>query len=277
MTPHEPQPEGPPAVLHHTPQPPCFGAEPLPPTVATILWRGDQLGTPVAEVLSSGYPELDRALPGGGWPCGALTELLVSQFSIVEARLLLPAVAPLTQTGRTVVLVGPALPPHAAGLRHGQVDERHLVWIDVDTPRDRLWATEQLIKAGTCGAIVSWLPLVRAEQIRRLQVLAARCRGPVFLCRPDHAARDASAAALRVRISLAPDWQLNVEVLKRMGPPLERPVRLVSIPGGLDKIMTPRLRHPSRWAPQIHRERHDHAVDSTAAALRRRSPEPSRS
>ena len=155
--------------------------------------------------------------------------------------------------------------------------DHSLVWIDVDTPRDRLWATEQLIKAGSCGAILAWLPLVRAEQIRRLQVLAARCRGPVFLCRPQSAARDASAAALRVSVSLAPDWQLDVEVLKRKGPPLEQPVRLVSIPGGLNKIMTPRLRHPSRWAPQIHRERHDHAVDSAAAALRSRSPEPSRS
>lgn len=231
----------------------------------------------MAEVLRSGYPELDRVLPGGGWPCGALTEVLVTQFSIVEARLLLPAVATLTRAGRAVVLVGPALAPHAAGLRHGDVDERHLVWIDVDTPRDRLWATEQLIKAGSCGAILAWLPLVRAEQIRRLQVLAARCRGPVFLCRPQSAARDASAAALRVSVGLAPDWQLDVEVLKRKGPPLEQPVRLVSIPGGLSKIMTPRLRHPSRWAPQIHRERHDHAVDSDAAALRSRSPEPSRS
>ena len=138
--------------------------QPLPACVEAAIWRADQLGDAVADVLPSGFPGLDAALPGGGWPCGVLTEVLVSQFSIVELRLLSPALANLTQASRTVVLVGPALAPHPPGLRHGGMDERFLVWVDVDTPRDRLWATEQLVKAGSAGAIVAWLPLVHAEQ-----------------------------------------------------------------------------------------------------------------
>ena len=259
----------PPSSLTSPLQNAVLGAsEPLPSEVEAALWRGDQLGSQVTETLSSGFPALDAVLPSGGWPCGSLTEVLVSQFSIVEFRLLAPLLALLTRGGRSVVLVGPPLSPHAPGLRHDGMDERHLVWVDVDTPRERLWSAEQLIKAGSCGALVAWLPLVRAEQLRRLQVLAARCKGPVFLCRPESAARDASAAPLRVIARVQTDWQIAVEVIKRKGPPLTDQLQLLSMPGGLSAIMTPRLRYPSRLVSQGP----SHAVVSpAAAAVRERS------
>jgi len=242
--------------------------EPLPHQVEAALWRGTELGGPVAEVLASGYPSLDHVLPGGGWPCGSITEVLVPQFSVVELRLLTPVIAALTQAGRVVALVGPPLTPHAPGLRHDRIDERHLVWSDVDAPRDRLWATEQLVKSKKCGAIVSWLPLVRPEQVRRLQVLASQCAGPVFLCRPESAIRDSSAAPLRLLARYEADWQIAVDVLKRKGPPLEERLHLLSMPGGVNKIMTPRLRHYSRL-----RARPSHAVVSHLAAAVRERPE----
>nr|WP_286197253.1 translesion DNA synthesis-associated protein ImuA [Variovorax boronicumulans] len=237
--------------------------ESLPREVEAMLWRGDQLGGHALAVQSSGFPELDAALPGGGWPCGALSEVLVSQFSVVEFRLLSGVLGTLTRAGRPVALVGPSLEPYAPGLRHDGVDERHLVWIDVDAPRDRLWSTEQLVKGGGFGAILAWLPLVRSEQIRRLQVLAGRCKGLVFLCRPEVAARDSSAAPLRVRARAQTDWQIAVEVLKRKGTPLDASILLPSMPGGLGSIMTPRLRYPSRL---VSRKPRDVVVSSTAAA-----------
>ncbi len=247
-------------------------SEPLPARVEAALWRGDQLGSAVVAVEGSGFAALDAVLPGGGWPCGALTEILVSQFSIVELRLLSPVLARLTRAGRTVVLIGPPLAPHPAGLRHDGIDERHLVWVDVDTPRDRLWSTEQMVKAGSAGAVVAWLPLVRAEQVRRLQVLAGHCKGPVFLCRPESAARDSSAAPLRVLARVATDWQITVDVLKRRGTPLEERLVLPSFPGGVSRIMTPRLRYPSRLIPApLPVEPRDAVDSSAAAAVRQRS------
>jgi protein ImuA len=242
--------------------------EPLPQQVEAALWRGTELGGSVAEVMSTGFQGLDGVLPGSGWPCGSLTEILVAQFSVVELRLLSPVLGALTRAGRVVALVGPPLAPHAPGLRHDGIDERHLVWVDVDTPRDRLWSTEQLVKAGSFGATVAWLPLVRAEQIRRLQVLAGRCKGPVFIIRPEIAARDSSAAPLRLVARVQTDWQISVDVLKRKGTPLEDRLLLPSIPGGLNKIMTPRLRYPSRLVPV----EPSHAVVSPAAAAVREQP-----
>lgn len=250
--------------------------EPLPAAVEAALWRGNQLGGLVSEVEPTGFAQLDALLPGGGWPCAALTEVLVTQFSVVEFRLLASVMAAITQRGRTVALVGPTLWPHMPGLRHHGVDDRHLVWVDVDAPKDRLWSTEQLVKAGSCGAVIAWLPLVRAEQVRRLQVLSAHCRGPVFLCRPESAARDSSAAPLRVVVRVETDWQIAVQVLKRKGAPVEGQLQLLSMPGGLNTIMTPRLRYPSRLVSV----EPSHAVDSpVAAAVRQPEPilEPSQS
>lgn len=247
--------------------------EPLPPHVESALWHGHQLGSSAAETVSTGFGKLDAVLPGGGWPCGALTEILVPQFSVVEMRLLLPLFGSLTTAGRTVALVAPPLAPHVPGLRHDAVDERRLIWTDVDAPKDRLWATEQLVRSRKCGAVIAWLPHVRAENVRRLQVLASQSTGPVFLCRPDAAARDASAAPLRLLARYAADWQITVDVLKRRGAPLEEQLQLLSFPGGVSKIMTPRLRQYSRL-----RHRPNHVVVSAAAAAvqeRSEAPEPS--
>ena len=42
--------------------------------------------------LSSGHPELDALLPGGGWPAARLTEIAVARWGCGELALLLPAV-----------------------------------------------------------------------------------------------------------------------------------------------------------------------------------------
>ena len=55
--------------------------------------RGDAFAVAPAPTLASGFPRLDAELPGGGWPRGALTELLAEHEGIGELGLLLPALA----------------------------------------------------------------------------------------------------------------------------------------------------------------------------------------
>jgi protein ImuA len=249
----------------------------LPRHVATALWRGDELGSPISAVVSSGFEQLDAELPGGGWPCRALSEILQPQPSVAEWRLLAPALRHAVGLGQDVVVVGPPKPPHLPGLRHMGLDERRLVWIQSDPPAERLWVTEQLIKANAGGALVAWLPQARQEQIRRLQVCAQHWDGVIFLCRPAAAEHEPSAAPLRVQLRIGLDWELHVHVLKRKGPTHEGIVTLTSVPGGLEAVLTPRLRRPSLIIAQREKQRDDvqeasHAVGSPAPrrpALRR--------
>lgn len=262
----------------------AFDALTLPPTVAAALWRGDQLGSPVVAVHPSGFEALDAALPGGGWPGHSLTEILSPQSATLEWRLLGPALACACVAGRSVVLVGPPRQPHLPGLRLAGLDERHLVWIQADTPTERLWSAEQLVKGQAAGALVIWLPQVRPEQVRRLQVLAAGHDGPVFVCRPSTAAQESSAAPLRLLARVGPDWTLQVDVFKRQGPPLTDTLRLPAVPAGLQAILTPRLRQPSALRTGVGSALHlpphrpvprqpnetDHALVRTPATLPRR-------
>lgn len=248
----------------------------LPPEVEQALWRGCDFGSQGGSVVSSGFAGLDAELPGGGWPCQALSEVLSPQQSVLEWRLIGPTLRNVVGRGGNVAVVGPPKTPHLPGLHHTGIDERHFVWVQADAPAERLWCTEQLVKSGSCGALVAWLPQARPEQIRRLQVCAHACDGPTFLFRPAAAQHESSAAPLRVLATFGVDWEIRVHVVKRRGPAHDGVVHLRSVPGGLDSVLTPRLVVPSQLiaarAPArepIH-EGPVHALGSVVASSRPR-------
>jgi protein ImuA len=242
-------------------------AKPWAAAVDAALWRGHELGRAVAEVQATGFAALDRELPGGGWPCRSLTELLQPQPGALEWRLLGPALRAQAAAGRSTVLVAPPWRPHLPGLRQVGLDERHLVWVQAGTVAERLWCTEQLIKANAFGALVAWLPQARPEQVRRLQVCALASDGLVFLCRPAAAQHESSAAPLRVLARPRPDWMLELQVLKRRGPALDQPLQLHAVPGSLQAVLTRRTEQPSRLRATRPRTRAT-APPSTATAPR---------
>lgn len=217
----------------------------LPAEVESAVWRGSELGSTVSTTQPSGFAELDAQLPGGGWPCQAVTEILQPQPTVAEWRLLGPTIRAVVAKGGQIVLVGPPRTPHLPGLRLAGVDERQLVWIQAETPAERLWAIEQFVRANASGLLLAWVPQARPEQIRRLQVGSQGCDSPIFLCRPIQAEHEPSAAPLRVKLRFVVDWALQVEIVKRKGPVHEGAVHLRSVPGGLEPLITPRLEHPS--------------------------------
>ena len=73
------------------------------------VWRGAGVA-PLAQAVPSGYPGLDRELPGGGWPAGALTEILCASHGIGELQIVLPALAALTVGRAPHRLAGAAAP-----------------------------------------------------------------------------------------------------------------------------------------------------------------------
>ena len=160
------------------------------------IWRG-RSAAPV-ESLPTGYGALDPCLPGGGWPRTGLIEILVSRFGVGELYLLLPALAALTRRplARWCVWITPPLEPYAPALAaHGADLERMLV---VRAP-EALWAFEQTLGSGASDIALAWAarnPPSRA--VRRLQLAAERGRTLGVLFRPRRAARESSAAVLRM-------------------------------------------------------------------------------
>ncbi len=232
-----------------------------PEALHPALWRASQLGSGRGAVSASGHAALDAQLPGGGWPHGALTELLLPRPGIGELRLLAPALAPPADPtkpaaadaddGRSVILFDPPAALSAwALLQQGLAPERWLV-VHGRAPRqprassgvapllpnaDLLWALEHTLRSGHAGAVLAWLPLaLRADVLRRLQLAAQGCAGPVFVFRDAHARTRPSPAPLRLLLQPAGIDGLAVRVLKRRGPPLAEPLRLA-----LPPVLTPR-------------------------------------
>jgi hypothetical protein len=179
------------------------------------IWRRGTKPATTGNAQPTGLAELDALLPGGGWPRGALSEILIEQDGIGECSLLLPALAALTQARRRVALVAPPYVPYAPALAAAGIDLAQLVHIDAGAA-DTHWTAEQCLRAGCCGAVLNWLPKADYQQLRRLQLAAETGAAIGFVFRPLGAASQASPAALRIRVTASENGP-RIEVLKCRG------------------------------------------------------------
>lgn len=205
--------------------------------VSHLVWRGHEFGRPPSTCLPTGFADLDAHLPGGGWPLSAVSELLQPQWCQAECRLLLPSLAPRAARKRPLLAIAPPHPPFFGGLRQQGLDDGGLVVIHASSPAERLWATEQAVKANGLAGVIAWLSHARGDQVRRLQTCAAQCGFPVFLVRPEAAQHESSAAPLRLQVRLQGLQTVAVHVLKRRGPAHVGWVTLQMPPPGLADLL----------------------------------------
>lgn len=217
-----------------------------PEHIHPALWRATQLAHGIRRGVATGYAALSAQLPGGGWPSGALIELLTPHAGIGEIRLLQPALA---QLGRRhpIALVQPPHVPHLACWQGWQLNPAQLLWVAPERPQDALWAAEQILKHGSCGALLCWLPRARPESLRRLHLAAQTADTLCFVLRPATAAQQASPAPLRLALSPAPGG-LSVHILKRRGPSCAEPL-LVAFEANVNRDETPAVEVNADTAP----------------------------
>jgi protein ImuA len=193
------------------------------------VWRGDATGHANIRAIASGFRELDAELPGGGWPAGALTEILPAHEGIGELRLLGPALAALAQSGAPLAWIAPPHCPYAPALAAAGIDPAKLVIVHAGSEKEALWAAEQALRSNACGAVLAWPRRARYAELRRLQVAAEGGRGLALLFRPREAARESSPAALRIAVDTHCGG-LALSLLKRRGGPLASPLLLPPLP-----------------------------------------------
>jgi protein ImuA len=193
------------------------------------------------KIVDAGYAALSEQLPGQGWPVGAVVELLLQQAGVGEMRLLGPALVTVSQK-RSVALVAPQQVPNGLGYAHIGVDPTQLMWLKASKSSDALWCAEQILRSGSCGAVMLWQQHIRAESLRRL-LLAAQTSETLFVVmRPLACAQDPSPASLRLTVRPAAEG-IAIEVIKRKGPTSAQSLNLQLSP-------SPRLIGTLRRAPR---------------------------
>ena len=181
------------------------------------IWRGG--AAPPAQALPSGFAELDAWLPGGGLPRGALTEILIAREGIGELSLLVPALARATEEERWLVFVAPPHIPYAPALARAGVNLARVLVVHPRAARDRLWAIEQALRAGTASVVLAWFAHAESKALRRLQLAAEAGDSCGVLYRSVRGAEETSPAALRLKLEPAGSEgaRVAVHILKRRG------------------------------------------------------------
>ncbi len=162
------------------------------------IWRGFQNNSSTGQVVSSGFRPLDAHLPGGGWPLGALTEILIDDIAHSPLWLVLPGLLRLTALKHHQIWVHPPHIPYPPALASRGINLDKTVILKPRQETDALWAAEQALRSGACSAVLYWPRKPSFTATRRLQ-LASEVGGTWGLCfRPWHAATMPTTAALRV-------------------------------------------------------------------------------
>lgn len=193
------------------------------------IWRGRQtrpVGGLAEDTTPSGWAALDELL-GGGWPRDGLVELYAdapasrlggrpldrldhqplagfrewfqASLGYGTTALLLPWIAALTRTGGVALINPPARPCAERWQREGVVLDNLLLVAPRDT-RELGWATEEVLQAGVCPLVLSWLPPLGFALRRRLKLAAESGRSCLVTPYPGRVGETASPAGVQLAI-----------------------------------------------------------------------------
>jgi protein ImuA len=174
-------------------------------------------------IVPTGWPALDRVLPGGGIRRGSLVELLDERAGCGAETIAAMLTRTVCQTPGVVVIVdrdGQFYPPALAAW--GVAFDRLIVARAADDA-DALWAADQALRSR--GAVAVWL---RADRLtppdyRRLQLSAAEGGAVGVLFRPVRARGQPTGADVQLAVEPRPSSRgrtLHIEVTRcRSGSP----------------------------------------------------------
>ncbi|RZT93767.1 translesion DNA synthesis-associated protein ImuA [Rivibacter subsaxonicus] len=214
-----------------------------PPTMAP-LWRADRMVMNAPPGLPSGHAALDAQLPGGGWPATGLSELL-GEAGLGELRLLRPLMQKLAaqQQRELLWIAPPGLLPSAAAFEALGLPLASLLWVEPRSSADAAWAVEQALRGGAAALVLWWCQVATTATLRRLHLAAQDV--PLFLLGPPAWRERSSPAPLRIACRAEADGRLALDIFKRRGPPLGKPL-------SLDLPWPVGAKRPAALPPRIH-------------------------
>lgn len=179
------------------------------------VWRAKDAGRYLITGIPTGHPQLDAALPGGGWPTSAMMEIVAPEWGMGELQLLLPLMRTITRQKRWILWISPPYVPYAPALESAGIDMDFIIVVQPDNAcKDAYWSIEKALQAKACALVLAWQNGLPSGVIRRLQLAAetGRSLGVLFYQRNN----EHSPAALRIHLQPS-ESGVHVEVKKARG------------------------------------------------------------
>ena len=184
------------------------------------LWKANELSKEkkLHQSITTSFAELDKALPGHGWPSSALIEFFVFSAGSGELKLLVPLLSLLTQKEeRWITWINPPFIPYAPSLNALGINTSKFLLIHPKNQDEALWALEQSAKSGACSMILAWINENKLSFKATQRIHRASKQGETLTClfRSLSASEQPSTAELRIQISKPEINQLCLDIKKR--------------------------------------------------------------
>jgi cell division inhibitor SulA/protein ImuA len=185
-----------------------------------LLWRAQESSHKdvTADVLPTGFTQLDSWLPGGGWPTHGLIEIFSEQAD-GALHLLTPVLAKLfraeisQETQKALVWIAPPFEPYPPALVAHDIDINPILVIRTE---QILWAMEQSLRSSVCRIVLGWISDAPSKKLRRLQLAAEEAKSLSIVMRPLQYSAEPSPAVLRLTLEREAD-HLRVNIIKSRG------------------------------------------------------------
>ena len=139
---------------------------------ARIVWPAASTSAPKKQAYQFQQAKLDEALQGGVAPYGL--SVVQGELPCGELSLLIPVIKQALAKKPYLALINPPGVPNSDWFSQQLCASEHLFYISDQSNQEHLWAFEQCIMAGACGAVISWNVEADAKQLRRCHIRAIR-------------------------------------------------------------------------------------------------------
>lgn len=186
------------------------------------IWQASQCQFSTSAGYRTGFTELDKQLPDGGWPKVGVCEVFSFGFGQGELCLVSPLLRQLipstlasshnapndavhcnarAQGDSFVLLIAPPLIPYAPTLEQQGIDSKKVLWLKTQERKEQLWALEQALSSGACPLVIAWLSHLSVTEARRLQLASEKGKSLAIFFLPTKQAHEAHPVLLKLSLA----------------------------------------------------------------------------